>query len=354
MKSDVNFKRIVVKIGTSILTDKHNHLDADLIANIVRQIGVLMDCGKQVIVVSSGAIGCGLDTLNLSKRPSDLSELAALASIGQISLMQAYQDAFKQIGKNCAQVLLTWDDFSSRKRFLNAKKTINQLYKYQTVAIINENDSVSMEEIKFGDNDKLSALVATLVSCDLLIVLTDVDGLQDRKSNQLIEYVEKIDSKIMSLACTSTKFSCVGGMFSKLEAIKIANESGIPAVLANGRTDNILIDIVEGKNPGTFFCAGNKRLARKNWIANSARPKGVIIVDDGAKTAIKSKNKSLLGVGIVNVHGEFKENDVVFIADSSNKNFAKGITRFSSSHVVHIKGKKGEREIIHRDDLVII
>ncbi len=354
MKSDVNYKRIVLKLGSSILTDRENHLDTGLINNIVRQISALTDEGKEIILVSSGAIACGLDLLGLKRRPTQLSDLSALASLGQIALMKAYQDAFKNIKKNCAQVLLTWDDFDNRARFLNAKKTLVKLLEYKTVAIINENDSVSTEEIKFGDNDKLSALVANLVSADILIILSDVDGLYDRKEKKLINCVQKVDSSVMRLACGSEKFSCVGGMHTKLEAMKIVNDGGIPAILANGKKENILVDIIEGKEAGTYFCAGSKREYKKIWIASGTKPKGKVIVDDGAKQAIISKNKSLLAVGIVDVQGEFKANSIVFISDKQGINFAKGIARFSSSHISEIKGKKGQPEVIHRNNLVII
>lgn len=354
MKLNENYKRVVIKIGSSILTDKNNHLDKQLIKNIVRQLSCLVDEGREVILVCSGAIACGLDILNYSKRPKDLVELSALASIGQIALMKSFQEAFSQFNKNCAQILLTWDDFDSRKRFLNAKKTINKLLEHKVVPIINENDAVSTQEIKFGDNDKLSALLANLVSSDILIILTDVDGLFDRKNNRLVKCVERVDPDVTRLACGSEKFTCVGGMYTKLEAIKIANQAGIGGVLANGRTQGVLLSIMQGDNIGTFFCAGNKRLARKNWIASGAKSKGVIIVDDGAKEAITIKNKSLLCVGIIGSRGAFKENDIVYISDKNGNNFAKGIANFSSTSINEAKGKKGAREAVHRDDLVII
>lgn len=354
MKSDVNYKRIVIKIGSSILTDNQNHLDSGLINNVVAQISSLIDAGKEIILVSSGAIACGLDILGLKRRPTQLHDLSAMASLGQIALMDAYQRAFKSINKNCAQVLLTWDDFDNRARFLNAKKTLVKLIDYKAVAIINENDSVSTQEIKFGDNDKLSALVANLVSAQILIILSDVDGLYDRKQKKLIRLIDKVDTSIMRLACGSDKFTCVGGMYTKLEAMKIANDAGIPAILANGKRENILIDIIEGKEAGTYFCAGSRREHKKIWIASGTKPKGVISVDEGARQAIISNNKSLLAVGIVEVQGEFKANSIVFISDKEGNNFAKGIARFSSGHISSIKGKKGQPEVVHRNDLVII
>jgi glutamate 5-kinase len=353
MKSNAYCNRLVIKIGSSILTDDQNHLDRDCVFALVRQMGNLIDRGKELVVVSSGAIACGLDILRLTKRPKQIDELAALASLGQISLMQAYQDAFSTIGKNCGQVLLTWDDFDKRSRFLHAKKTIGRLLEYKITAIINENDSVSTEEIKFGDNDKLSALVANLVCADLLIILTDVDGLHDH-AHKKIELVEKVDQSILRLACPSKKFSCVGGMYTKLEAIKLANDSGIPAVLANGRKFDVLAGLLKQEAIGTYFCAGDRRLAKKNWIASGTKPKGVIIVDEGAKQAVKHKNRSLLGVGVVDAKGDFKEGDVVFVADTNGVNFAKGITGFSCRQIQEMKGKKNQKEIIHRNDLVII
>ncbi|MBU2541048.1 MAG: glutamate 5-kinase [Candidatus Omnitrophica bacterium] len=354
MKLSENYRRLVIKVGTSILTDSANHLDIGFINNIAYQVSALVGEGREVVVVSSGAIACGLDNLSLTKRPTKLDKLSALASLGQIRLMEAYQNAFRKYHNNCAQVLLTWDDFDKRARFLNAKKTLNQLFKYKSVAIINENDSVSTEEIKFGDNDRLSALVATLISSDILIILSDVDGLFDRKNNRLINLVEKIDNEIMRLACGSKKFSCVGGMHTKLEAVKIANNAGIPCILANGKTKDILIDIAKGESPGTFFCAGTRPKDKKNWIATSAKCKGAIVVDAGAKAAIIARKKSLLSVGIIEAQGEFKENDVVFIADMAGSKFAKGITRFSAQKINQIKGKKGQPEVVHRDCLIVI
>lgn len=354
MKSSANFKRLVIKLGSSIITDKDNRFDTDLIKSIVAQVSYLADQGKDIVLVSSGAIACGLEILHLSKRPKELAELSAIASIGQIALMRGYQDCFREANKQIAQVLLTWDDFDNRKRFLNAKKTLNKLLAHKSVPIINENDSISTQEIKFGDNDRLSALVANLLQADMLVILTDVDGLYDRKSGELIKWVEKVDSGILRLACGSEKFTCVGGMHTKLEAIKTANHAGIPACLANGRTKDCLIDIAAGKNPGTYFCAGGKQLGRKSWIASGAKPKGVIVVDDGAKQAITLRNKSLLSVGIVESRGEFKEGAVVFISDKEGNNFAKGISRSSSGSINQIKGRRSEREVIHRDDLVII
>lgn len=354
MKSNANFKRLVIKLGSSIITDKDNRFDYDLIKSIAGQVSFFIDQGKEIVLVSSGAIACGLEILHLTKRPKELVELSAIASIGQIALMRGFQDCFKAANRQIAQVLLTWDDFDSRRRFLNAKKTINKLLAHKLIPVINENDSISTEEIKFGDNDKLSALVANLLQADALVLLTDVDGLYDRKSGELIKWVEKVDSGVLRLACGAEKFTCVGGMYTKLEAIKIANLAGVPAYLANGRTKDSLIDIAAGKNPGTYFCAGGKQLARKSWIASGAKPKGVILVDDGAKEALSLRNKSLLSVGIVSTSGEFKEGSVVLISDKHGNNFAKGITRLSSQSINQIKGKRSEREVIHRDDLVII
>lgn len=256
MQLQKKYKRVVVKIGASIFAAGKSRPDTALVANIAGQISLLKKQGYEVVVVSSGAIAIGMKILKVSNRPKELASLQATAAIGQHELMHIYKQALKKHGINCAQLLLTWDDFSD-KRYQNAKNTLNTLLKLKSVPIINENDTVATEEIKFGDNDKLSALVSILVDADLLIILSDVDGLLD-KNKKVICLVPKITAKIKSLACPTSKKSCVGGMITKIEAAQIIVDAGIPCVIANGRKKGIIAQVA--KNP---FSCGSIFLPRK-------------------------------------------------------------------------------------------
>lgn len=348
-------KRIVVKIGTSMLASSHGGLDSKIIEELVRQICSFVAAGKEVILVSSGAIASGLAELGLKVRPQDLSSLQAAASIGQSILMQRYNDYFKKNKVSCAQVLLTWEDFSQRERYLNARNTLFRLLQYKIVPIVNENDAVSTDEIKFGDNDKLSALVANLVESDLLVLLSDVDGLYRTKKNDIISVVEQLTDEIKKLAKgTDKKLISRGGMISKLEAAEIVTHAGIPCVIANGKTKDILTKILDGLDVGTLFLPRkDKLIARDRWIAFGAKTKGKIIVDDGAKEALIKKSKSLLCPGVVDLEGKFVSGDMVSIVDKGHKEFARGISNYSFSELKSIKGCKGKEEVIHRDNLVI-
>jgi glutamate 5-kinase len=252
MQSPKKYKRVVVKIGSSLFAAGKSNLDAVLVNQIAKQISDLVKQGQEVVVVSSGAIALGMSILKLSSRPKELPGLQAAAAIGQHELMHIYKIAFAKQGLNCAQLLLTWDDFLD-KRYLNAKNTLNTLLKLKCVPIINENDSVATEEIRFGDNDQLSALVAILVDAQLLIILSDVDGLLD-KNKQIIRRVDKITAQIRSLACPTSKKTCVGGMITKITAARIAVEAGIPCVIANGAKPVIISQVVANPfSQGTIF-----------------------------------------------------------------------------------------------------
>ena len=255
MQSQKNYKRVVVKIGSSLFTDQKSKLDMGLVSNFACQVSDLIKQGKEVVVVSSGAIALGMFILKLASRPKELQRLQAAAAIGQHELMHVYKLALKKYGLNCAQLLLTWDDFLG-VRYANAKHTLNTLLKLKCVPIINENDTVATEEIKFGDNDRLSALVSILVGADLLIILSDVDGLLDR-NKKVIRQVERITGEIKSLACPINKKTCVGGMTTKIEAARIAVEGGVPCVIANGRKGKIVSQLA--RDP---FCQGTIFLSR--------------------------------------------------------------------------------------------
>lgn len=350
-----NCKRIVIKIGSSLLYSQRAKLDYGLVNGISGQISDLIKAGKEIAVVSSGAIALGMSKLRLQTRPKELSLLQAAAAIGQPELMDAYQRFFKERQSNCAQVLLTWEDFDDRKRYLNAKNTLVTLLKLNVVPIINENDTVSTDEIKFGDNDRLSALVSVLISADLLLILSDVDGLLDKDKKTVIKLVDGITPKIQGLACLSGKESCVGGMITKLEAARIAAESGIPCVIANGRRKDIIKHCAEEpQDCGTLFLPKKDYLAaKKRWIAFSAKPKGKIMVDEGAKNALLDK-KSLLSVGIISCEGNFDAGDIVSLADKACREFARGKTRASSKELDKVKGRRYHKEIVHRDNIVIL
>jgi len=348
-------KRIVVKVGSSMLASNHGGLDNKIIEELVNQICSLVASGKEVILVSSGAIASGLAEMGLKVRPQDLSSLQAAASIGQSILMQRYNDYFKKNKVSCAQVLLTWEDFCQRQRYLNARNTVSKLLGYKIVPIINENDAVSTDEIKFGDNDKLSALVANLVEADLLILLSDVDGLYRTKKDDIISVVEQLTDEIKKLAKgTDKKLISRGGMISKLEAVEIATQAGIPCVIANGKTKDSLAKILDSQDIGTLFLPKkDKLIARERWIAFGTKSKGKIIVDDGAREALVKKGKSLLCPGVIDLDGKFTSGDMVSIVDKNHREFARGICNYSSTELKNIKGCKGKEEVIHRDDLVI-
>ncbi len=347
-----NYKRIVVKIGSSLLYS-HKKLDTELVGNIVSQVLSLIKNKKEVVIVSSGAIACGMSILGLDSRPKDLSYLQAAAAIGQNELISVYQQAFKEKGINCAQVLLTWEDFNDRKRYLNAKNTLNTLLKLGSVPVINENDTVSTDEIKFGDNDRLSALVATLTSADILIILSDVDGLLDQ-DKKVIKVVTEINRQIKDLACPTDKKACVGGMITKLDAAEISIDSGIPCVIANGRKKDIILSVLKDTDTGTWFLPSKGYLAaRKRWIAFGTKSKGKITVDDGAKNALFNK-KSLLSVGVVSSIGSFDAGDIVGVADKHGHEIARGKVGLSSKQLDKVKGNRCDKEVIHRDNIVIL
>jgi glutamate 5-kinase len=348
-----DYKRIVIKIGSSLLYTEDTKLDHSFLSEITDQISSLVNSGKEIIIVSSGAIAMGMSILKLGSRPKELSGLQASAAIGQHELMHVYRKLFQTRQLNCAQLLLTWEDFNDRGRYLNAKNTLLKLLKFKSIPIINENDTVSTDEIKFGDNDKLSALVSNLISADLLIILSDVDGLLD-KNKTVVKIVNEITPEIRELVCQTNKKICVGGMIAKLEAAKIATGSGLPCVIANGRRKDIIYSILDDPaQSGTIFLSKNMLNAKKRWIAFGARPKGKIIVDDGAKNALLN-NKSLLSVGVLDSIGDFASLDTVSVLDSKRSEFARGKVGISSKQLEKIKGMRYSKEVIHRDNIVIL
>ncbi len=356
MQSQKNYKRIVVKIGSSLLFGKPAQAESYVFAmeGLCRQISELLADKKEIVVVSSGAVASGMRLLKMKQRPKVLSYLQATAAVGQHFLMAQYQKFFEKKGLNCAQILLTNDDFDNRKRYLNAKSTILTLLNKGIIPIVNENDTISTEEIKFGDNDKLSALVAALINADLLIILSDIEGLWD-KNKDIVRVVEKITSEIRSLACPTDKQTCVGGMITKIEAAGIAVDSGIPCVIANGHKKEIIKSLADDITAsGTLFLAKGKALdAKRRWMAFGSKPKGRIIVDDGARKALLDK-KSLLAVGIVSCSGHFSGGDIVSICDNHDVEFARGKAGLAVRELEKVQGKRFNKEIIHRDNIVIL
>jgi len=341
--------RIVIKLGTGLLTDVQNHLSARQIEGLVAQIATLHELKKQIIIVSSGAIGAGMAELGLKQRPKHLDELQAAAAIGQSKLMAVYDELFGKFGITVAQILLTHDDLKDRTRHLNAHNTLATLLAHGAVPIINENDTVAVEEIKFGDNDRLGALAATLIDADLLVILSHVEGLLEGEG-RVVPAVPEITREIESLAGDTDRTTSVGGMKSKIDAAKIVTRAGIPLVIANGERASVLRDILAGDEVGTIFLPHADKLAsRKRWIAFFQHPAGVIVVDDGAKEALCAKGKSLLAKGIVSSEGKFEEGDLVSVRDKNQVEFARGLTKVGG---IQIKSATGV--VIHRDDMVIL
>lgn len=358
-------KRVVIKIGTKVITSKERSLDVAMIEDLSSQISIIRKKGVEVVLVTSGAIGAGMWLLGLKKRPSDLAFLQASAAIGQNYLMHVYSEFFRKEGALVGQMLLTQEDFNDRVRYLNIKHTINALLKHNAIPVINENDTVATEEIRCGDNDRLSSLVADICQADRLILLTDVDGLLDGNA-KVISVVSEITQGILKLGGKSHCDLGTGGMSTKLEAARIVTRAGIECTIANGRAKDVLAKIVlEGEGIGTTFkCTDAKFIAKKRWIAYSSRAKGAISVDDGAKEALK-KNKSLLASGILGVAGNFKSGDVVNVVDADNEELARGLSNYSSEEVAKIKGMRsgrfksilgydGSDEVIHKDNLVVL
>ncbi|MBU6409540.1 MAG: glutamate 5-kinase [Verrucomicrobia bacterium] len=347
--------RMVVKLGTGLLAGADKQIDTGQLDRIVSQIAAGRASGREIAIVTSGAVGAGMGALGFDKRPADPARLQACAAVGQCRLMAIYADLFARHNLSVAQVLLTHDDLEHHERHLNARNTLVTLLEHGVVPIINENDAVSFTEIKFGDNDRLSALVASLLPADLLVILTTVDGLLDNfgKANpKTIPLVEKI-SAVEKMARGTSSQLAVGGMRSKIEAAKIVVRSGIPLVVASGKKKDVLAKILAGQREGTLFVPQPAKLqGRKRWIAFFHHPRGALFVDDGARRALREAGRSLLPPGVAQCHGDFNPGDVVRICDLNGTEFARGIAKFGGDE---IRAKKLARtEVVHRDDLVIL
>lgn len=362
-------KRIVIKVGTSSLTYPNGQLRLEQIEHLVREIADLVNAGHQVALVSSGAIGAGMSKVGLTQRPKTIPEKQAIAAIGQGLLMQMYSKFFAEYCRNCGQVLLTAEDLQQRNRYLNCRNTLETLLKNGVIPIINENDSVAFDEIMFGDNDTLSAMVANLVSADLLIILSNIDGVYDKNPHtyedaKLISEIDEITPEIMELAGGSSDLG-TGGMVTKFQAAKIARLSGIPMVIANSSLTDVVHRVVRGESVGTFFKPLELSLpSRKRWLAFYTHPHGRLVIDQGAIHALQS-GKSLLAAGITECLGNFSVGDLVEVYSPEGTEVAKGLTNYSVAELKMIKGKNKQEiiqqfnehsyeEVIHRDNLVMI
>ncbi len=350
-------KRIVVKVGSGVIANFHLKPRRARLRSLIEQMANAQRQGIEVVFVSSGAIVLGMGEMKMKRRPSDITQLQSLAAIGQTVLMRIYSQLFSRVKTKCAQVLLTWDDFDDRQRYNNARKTLEALIDKGVVPIINENDTISNDEIKFGDNDKLSALVAGLIDADLLLILSDVEGLYKHENGKktFFKEVSEITKDIEALALGTTKKNISkGGMSAKLEAVKIAVQSKTSCVIAHGEVEDVLSRVLKGEQLGTFFSEKeSKTVSRKHWISFGARPKGALIVDGGAEKALLERGKSLLLPGIIEWDGHFKKNDVVIICNNQRQEIARGIVAYSVGELHKIEDKKGKKEVVHRDDLVL-
>lgn len=351
-----NASRIVVKLGTGVLTDSRKQPDPGKMRHLVGQIAEQRQAGKEMLIVTSGAVGAGMGVLGHEKRPPELAELQACAAIGQSRLMASYEQLFNAFGLSVAQVLLTHDDLEHHERHLNARNTLVALLRHGIVPIINENDVVSSTELRFGDNDKLSALVASLLPADLLVILTTVDGvLQNfgQPDSKTISVVERIDASLERIAGGTESTTAVGGMASKIQAAKIVVRSGVPLVIASGTKKQALARVLAGQEEGTLFIPQTSRMqSRKRWIAFFHHPKGALFVDAGARKALRENGKSLLPPGVARCEGNFAAGEVVRICDLDGTEFARGIAEYSSRDINATTLKRVE--VVHRDNLVIL
>jgi len=362
-------KRVVVKVGSHVLTADQG-INISVINSLSRQISKLMDDGREVIMVTSGAMASGQKKIGLAKKPDEIPKRQAIAAVGQAGLMMEYEKAFSAHQKKVAQILLTRDDLSNRKRYLNARNTLYTLLSWKVIPIINENDTVAIDEIKFGDNDTLSAMISLLMEADMLINLTDIGGLfsgdPSRDPNaRLIPEVEAITKQIEKIAGDTAGSLGTGGMSTKIKAARKVIAAGIPMIIASGRDKDILIKLFKGKTLGTFFVPAKEKLSsRKCWIGYTLKPKGKIRIDDGAAVAIVKKGKSLLPGGITHVEGEFDVGAPVEVIDSGKNSLAVGLVNYSASDIKKIMGissakikeRLGEKtydEVIHRDNLTV-
>ncbi len=356
-------RSIVVKIGTNVVTRPDGRLDKPIVRRLAEQIVLLTRRGFDITVVSSGAIGAGIGQLRLGVKPKSIAMLQATAAVGQPALINLFNEALRRHGLQAAQILLTRADFEDRRRYLSVRGTIAALHQFATVPIVNENDTVAVDEIRYGDNDILAALMCNLLRADLLILLTVVDGLM--QNGELVQTVHRIDRNIRQAATAVTSALGTGGMATKLQAAKTVTQAGEAALIANGRTRNVLPRLLAGETLGTFFAPAGRRMAsRKRWLALAVRPAGQLVIDQGAAAALRESGKSLLPVGVARVKGPFARGDVVRVTDPKGRLVGQGLVNYSSKELQRIKGlhtnqaadklhRKRVDEVIHCDNLAL-
>ncbi len=364
-------KRLVVKIGSSLVASREGGLRVDQIASIAKDLAKIQAENRQVVIVSSGAIVAGIQRLRLKSYPRSIPLKQAAAAVGQSRLIRAYEKSFEETEDTVAQILLTHEDLANRQRFLNARHTLTSLLKHGVIPVINENDSVSVDEIRFGDNDNLAGQVAHLIDADLLVILTDVDGLytadpRQNPSATLIPLVPKFTKSLEQAAGQSRSQESRGGMVTKIQAAKHVARFGVSTLLLNGETPGLLPKVLQGEPGGTFFLPhGSPLNSRKQWIAFTLRPKGQLVLDQGAVEALQQHGKSLLPSGILDVKGIFNAGDSITCTDKKGKEFAKGLVNYSAQVLEQIKGQTTRdiqnllgkceyEEVIHRDNLVLL
>jgi len=364
-------EKIVIKLGSSIVTNDGDGLDEKCLSSLIKQISILNSQNKKVILVSSGAIAAGLRKLGVKKRPKVLSELQSAAAVGQMDLVRVYEELFSDNNLISAQILLTHSDLSDRKRYLNARSTIFNLIKNNVIPVINENDTVASEEIRFGDNDSLAAMVANLIEADLLVLLTDQDGLfssdpRDDNNAKLIRHGYVDDKNLDDLASGTKSTIGTGGMATKILAARRAALSGAHTIIASGKRNNILVDLSNDEDIGTFLQSREVKLvARKKWLADNLKSNGKIYIDQGAEKALIHKGKSLLAAGVTKVIGTFDRGEVIQCVNESGHEILKGLVNYNSEEVKKIIGVSSDKiesilgyvnesSLIHRDNMIII
>jgi glutamate 5-kinase len=362
-------RTIVVKIGTNALSRPDDTLDLDRISSIADQLVRLRQTGKKVLVVSSGAIGAGIGLLGLKERPKELPHLQATASVGQAHLIGSYDDAFQRHGLRASQILLTANDFRRRVRYLNIRNTINTLFEYDVIPVVNENDTVSIDEIKFGDNDRLAAMVSSLLERPLLIILSVIDGLYDRDPKdpgaKVIPLVEHWDETLRGLAAETKSTRGTGGMVTKLEAVRMATSGGGHVIIANGTDRTVLDKVRESQEIGTLFLGSGEPVAAwKRWIGYTVTPVGKVRLDAGATKAVRENGRSLLAIGVTGVDGHFSKGEIVSVLDPQGVEVARGLINFNSQQLAQIAGQRtaeivrllgadADKAVIHRDNLAV-
>lgn len=365
------YSRIVVKIGTSVLTGGGYELDRSHMVELVRQCSFLQSRGCSIVICTSAAVAVGRALLKFPSLPNNIASKQLLAAVGQTQLMQTWEQLFNIYNVQVGQVLLTRSDVEERGRYINARDVLSALVEHHIIPVVNENDAIATEEIKVGDNDNLSALVATLLSADLLIMLTDQPGLftadpRDHPDAELIPEVRKIDDSLKKLAGSTRSGIGVGGMATKLQAADMARRAGADVVIASGRATNVILRAAAGQSVGTRFLALDSRLeSRKRWLLAGPMPSGRIRVDDGAVRALSTQGKSLLPAGIVTVNGKFSRGDIVVVVDTQQSVLARGVTAYSFDELKQIMGCRSDQiaerlgytygpTVIHRNDMVLL